>query len=132
MSDVIDAYDGIMNDPSMINSEAGDTPTNQDVIDIMNIDILNEKQQEMKKLKLRAKVDEKLPNGFTLQQAAIERTNLTNRINLYRRLIEYNIIEVDKKNKWIYYLKKICYLLLFTVFILIFKDMFGDLSKYDN
>ena len=132
MSDVIDAYDDIMNDPSMINSEAGDTPTNQDVIDIMNIDILNEKQQEMKKLKLRAKVDEKLPNGFTLQQAAIERTNLTNRINLYRRLIEYNIIEVDKKNKWIYYLKKICYLLLFTVFILIFKDMFGDLSKYDN
>ena len=132
MSDVIDAYDDIMNDPSMVNSEAGDTPTNQDVIDIMNIDILNEKQQEMKKLKLRAKVDGKLPNGFTLQQAAIERTNLTNKINLYRRLIEYNIIEVDKKNKWIYYLKKICYLLLFTVFILIFKDMFGDLSKYDN
>ena len=100
------------------------------VIDLMNLESLNEKQQQMQKI--RDQVGDKLGAGASLEDGASNRMNYINKISFYSRLSEYYIQEIDYKNKWIYFLKKISFILLFTVFIFIFKDMFGDISQYDN
>ena len=91
---------------------------------------LNEKQNQMHQT--RTKSGGGFDNSSLLKNNEVDRMNYINKINLYDRLSEYYIQEIDTKNKWIYYFKKISYLLLFIVFIFIFKDMFGDISKYDN
>ena len=96
------------------------------VVDYLNIDSLNTKNQQIEQKKQSS------DSGDILEKAAIERMNNLNKISLYERLSEYYVKDVDYKNTWIYYLKKISYVLIFIVFIYIFKDMFGDLSKYEN
>ena len=98
----------------------------ENVVDYLNIDSLNTKNKQILQQK------DSSSSSDVLEKAAIERMNNLNKISLYERLSEYYIKDVDYKNKWIYYLKKISFLLIFIVFIFIFKDMFGDLSKYEN
>jgi hypothetical protein len=127
-----DAYDNVIDSmyDGKVDMAGIEKAADNNLTELLVESALNEKQNQI--YQTRAKSGGGFDNSILLKKNEVDRMNYINKINLYDRLSEYYIQEIDTKNKWIYYLKKISYLLLFIVFIFIFKDMFGDISKYDN